>query len=261
MPPFIARPLAPSLARPLVSALGGARLPWDPEGDGRGPVSPLTIFPSDNLLWIDAYGGTYLRDAGGNVPDNAEAVATLINRGRGVGDATAASPDVVYSSAAMGGLGGLSFNGVVGAVATTPAWVLAGRASGGAVWRFADTSARALYQHGAVNGHTAMFRSGGSLAMRRLTTDATVASTSLTSRWTVFRASTATSYLEDSEGTGSQTSAVAIPSTSVATTIGGLSASVFVMNGTIGEFVLWDGFATDGQLASLKAYFRARWGI
>lgn len=230
-------------------------------GGVTGEVSPLTIFPSGNLLWIDGLGGRYLRDAGGNVPDNAEAVATLINRGRGVGDATAASANVVYSSGAMGGLGAVSFNGTSGAVATTPAWVLANQASGGAVWRFADTSPRGLYQHGAVNGHTAVFRNTGSLTMRRLTTDATVASTSLTSRWTVFRASTATSYIEDSEGTGSQTSAVAIPATSVATTIGGLSDTVFIMNGTIGEFVLWDGFASDGQLASLKAYFIARWGI
>jgi hypothetical protein len=246
----------------VIPGIGGARLPWERGGGGGGSVSPLTIFPSGNLLWIDGYGGRYLRDAGGNVPDNSEAVTTLINRGRGVGNATAASAGVVYASAAMGGLGGVSFNGTVGAVASTPAWVLAGRASGGAVWRFADTSPRALYQHGGVNGHTSVFRDSGSLRVRRLSAaDATVASTSLVSRWTVFRADTTTSRIEDSEGTGSETSAVAVPSTSVATTIGGLSSSVYVMNGTIGEFVLWDGFASDAQLASLKAYFIARWGL
>lgn len=238
------------------------RIGRDRRAAAGGTVSPLSIFPSGNLLWIDGLGGQFLRDAGGNVPDNAEQVATLINRGRGVGDATASSAGVVYASAAMGGLGGVSFNGTIGAVATTPSWVLAGRASGGAVWRFADTSPRALYQHGGVNGHTSVFRDAGSLRVRRLSAaDATVASTSTISRWTVFRASTATSYIEDSEGTGSETSAVAIPSTSVATTIGGLSSSVYVMNGTIGEFVLWDGFATDAQLASLKAYLIGRWGL
>jgi hypothetical protein len=55
MPPYIARPLAPSLARPLVSALGGGRQPWDAEaGDAPAqiPISLLTFTRSSEASYL-----------------------------------------------------------------------------------------------------------------------------------------------------------------------------------------------------------------
>lgn len=55
MPPTIARPLAPSLARPLVSALGGGRQPWDAEaGDAPAqvPFSLLTFSRSSEASYL-----------------------------------------------------------------------------------------------------------------------------------------------------------------------------------------------------------------
>jgi hypothetical protein len=66
-------------------------------------VSPATIFPTGNLLWIDGFGGVYLRDGGGDIPANGEQLGSVLDRGN-VGASTPGT-GVTYSSTAFGGRG------------------------------------------------------------------------------------------------------------------------------------------------------------
>lgn len=76
MPPSIARSLQPSLARSLVSALGGARLPWDAEGGGGPPAALLALGAA-----------TFARASRASIVDAAsfEAVASGVLRQRATG--------------------------------------------------------------------------------------------------------------------------------------------------------------------------------
>lgn len=230
-------------------------------GGGTLDVTPRTIFPSGNLLWLDGFGGVYLRDGGGNVPSDAEAIATYVDRGN-IGNGTGAA-GTTYSAAAFGNRGGIAFDGASGSVLVSPSWLADQRMSGGGVWRN-DGDSQALYQHQGLNGHTCVFRDTA-LKMRRMSGaagDLSFVTTNGTIRADVWRMSTARIDGTDSEaGTGAQVSASAITSAGGTTTIGGLSSTIFRLTGLVGELVLHDSYASAAQIASLLAYLRARWGV
>lgn len=225
------------------------------------PVSPLTIFPTGNLLWLDGYGGTYLRDSGGNVPSDAEAIASYIDRGN-IGNGTGAA-GTTFSAAAFSGRGGIAFDGASGSVLVSPSWLADQRMSGGAVWQFNGDN-QTLYQHQGLNGHTNVYR-GTAVTMRRMSGaagDLTFATTAGIPRADVWRMSTTRIDGTDSEaGTGAVVSASAITSAGGTTTIGGLTSTIFRLTGLVGELVLHDSYASATQIADLLAYLRARWGV
>jgi hypothetical protein len=245
-----------------VSALGGGRLPWDAEdGGAAAEITPATIFPGVSMLWLDGYGGAFLRDSGGNVPDNAEAVATAVDRGN-VGNCTAGA-GITYDSSAFGGRGAMSFPGSTAAKLSSPSWTMNGRGGGGGVWRFnADFST--LYQHGAVNAHSAVFREGSLKARRALagaTEDTTIAASTGVDRSTVFALSTDEGVLTDSAaGTATNSVDRTMGTAAAITYVGGLDIAFYPMTGYIGELVLVDATPTAGQLTALRAYFLAKWG-
>lgn len=231
-----------------------------------GAVTPLTIFPDSNLLWIDAQSGSYLRDSGGAAPDNGEIVSTLIDRGN-VGDCVSAGGSgLTYDATAFGSRGGLVFAGGASDLFTSPSWVLNSRCSGIIVWRTTSGGARAAWGHAATNTHTSVFWNANLVVARRIDgaggLDTSHVQAAATNTWSSWR-------LQNSGGeswgpagiSGSSAVAGVIPASSATTKIGALNAGVAPYIGTIGEIVLVDKLMTEGERAALQAYIVARWGL
>lgn len=223
---------------------------------------PLSIFAGSNLLWIDAKGGTFLRDSGNNVPSDGEAVVTAVDRGN-VGNSTSSGSGVTYSASAFGSRGGLSFAGGSSDYFTTPSWVLNGRCSGGLVWRPTTGGARGAWNHGAVNTRTGVFWNANLAVARRIdgagSADASFARTAGVDAWMTWR-------LQDSDGecwgdgtSGTSATNVTIPTSSATTIIGSFASGVAPFVGTLGVLVLVDTVMTEAQRLALQSYLEA-WG-
>lgn len=231
----------------------------------RPPENPRTILPGCNLLWIGGRGGAFLRDAGGNIPADAEAVATIKDRGN-VGDLTSAGGGgLTYNAAGFGGRGSIAFAGGGTDYATSPSWTLNGRASGIIVWRATTGGARGVWCHGATNVRVSQFWNANLGVSRRIDgaggLDCGHAMAAGTDFWTSFRLTNGDGETWGKGGvSGTSTVDATIPTSAAATVVGSL-AGVAAFVGEIYELVLADIVMTEAQRLRLQAYAQRESGL
>lgn len=233
---------------------------------GFGALTPATIFAGVNLLWIDAFGGTYLRDGGGAAPSDGEAVATILDRGNVGSSASAGGAGLTYVASAFGGRGALEFAGGATDYATSPSWVLSSRASGIIVWRATSGGARGAWNHGAVNSRASQFWNADLGVSRRIDgaagLDCSHAMAAATDFWTSFRLQNSGGETWGKGGvSGSSAVVAAIPGTSATSLIGCLAAGVAPFVGQIGLLVIADVVMSEAQRLALQAYAQAQSGL
>jgi hypothetical protein len=229
-------------------------------------VSPLTIFPTGNLLWLEAFGGTHLRDSGGAAPSDGEAVVAAVDLGN-VGDCTTSGAGVTYSAAAFGGRGGLAFAAGANDWLLSPSWVLASRCSGIAVFNI-PSGTRGAWGHGAVNTRMMLLWGPSAIKARRIDGAAglqtEVAAAASTDFWSSFLMDDTITEIWGMGGlTGVPvTGASSIPGTAATTGIGAASnTGTIPWLGTLGLLVLWDGVMDDTQRGQLEAYAQSVSGL
>lgn len=227
--------------------------------------TPGTIFPTGNLLWLEAFGGTHLRDAGGAAPSDGEAVVTWVDQGN-VGDCTTSGAGVTYSAAAYGGRGGLAFAGGASDWFLSPSWTLASRVSGIIVYRL-TSGTKGAWGHGAVNTRMMVLLQSNLATARRIDGAAGLqaqhAMADATDFWSSFRMRDADGDIWGMGGvSGTSAGAASIPGTATTTGIGAASnTGTIPWVGTIGLIVLWDGEMDSTQRGQLEAYAQSVSGL